>query len=231
MRQGQQNKRARSRGRKGANPLTRTYESNGPDVKIRGTASHVADKYLSLSRDAQASGDRVMAENYLQHAEHYLRIIAAANPVREPQEQPRIDDHTMRNGFAQEGIEEAPAAAGGESPSASEQPANGHDAAPHANGSMNGHAVDEASDGSAGDGDEERPRKRRPARPRQRRATVEAADDRPQPGNENAASDDGAEKPVRRRRTPRPPKAAAESAPDGDAPGEAPAEAPTPAAE
>jgi hypothetical protein len=64
--------------RKGPNPLTRTYESNGPDVKIRGTAQQIADKYLSLARDAQSAGDRVMAENYLQHAEHYHRIIAAA---------------------------------------------------------------------------------------------------------------------------------------------------------
>jgi hypothetical protein len=64
--------------RKGPNPLTRTYESNGPDVKIRGTAHHVAEKYLQLARDAQSSGDPVMAESYLQHAEHYFRLIAAA---------------------------------------------------------------------------------------------------------------------------------------------------------
>jgi hypothetical protein len=63
---------------KGPNPLTRSYESNGPDVKIRGTAQHIAEKYSQLARDAQASGDPVAAENYLQHAEHYLRIIAAA---------------------------------------------------------------------------------------------------------------------------------------------------------
>jgi hypothetical protein len=65
-------------GRKGPNPLTRSYESNGPDVKIRGTAQHVAEKYLQLARDAQSSGDTIMAENLLQHAEHYFRLIAAA---------------------------------------------------------------------------------------------------------------------------------------------------------
>ena len=54
------------------------YESNGPDIKIRGTASHVAEKYLQLARDAQSSGDPVAAENYYQHAEHYFRLIAAA---------------------------------------------------------------------------------------------------------------------------------------------------------
>src|SRR5690349_2371012 len=60
------------------NPLTRVYESNGPDVKIRGTAHHVAEKYLQLARDAQSSGDPVTAENHFQHAEHYFRLIAAA---------------------------------------------------------------------------------------------------------------------------------------------------------
>lgn len=78
MRQGQQNRRGRGRSsRKGQNPLTRSYESNGPDVKIRGTPAHVAEKYMSLARDAMASGDRVLAENYFQHAEHYNRIIMA----------------------------------------------------------------------------------------------------------------------------------------------------------
>ena len=61
----------------GFNP-NRTYDSSGPEVKIRGSASHVYEKYLQLARDANAGGDRVMAENYLQHAEHYYRIMAAA---------------------------------------------------------------------------------------------------------------------------------------------------------
>jgi hypothetical protein len=74
----QQQQRMRGRSRKSHNPLTRVYESNGPDVKIRGTASHVAEKYQQLARDAQSSGDPVAAENYLQHAEHYFRLIAAA---------------------------------------------------------------------------------------------------------------------------------------------------------
>lgn len=94
MRQGHQNRRGRSRNnsgggssssnsnnnnnnRKGQNPLTRTFESNGPDVKIRGTPTHIAEKYITLARDAKSSGDEVLAENYLQHAEHYNRIIIA----------------------------------------------------------------------------------------------------------------------------------------------------------
>src|ERR1700724_2912075 len=85
MRNGQNNKRMRNRNnnnrndgnRRGQNPMTRVFESNGPDIKIRGTASHVAEKYVQLARDAQSSGDPVAAENYYQHAEHYFRLIAA----------------------------------------------------------------------------------------------------------------------------------------------------------
>src|SRR5471032_3010761 len=84
MRNGQKRMRGRNNNnnnnphRKNQNPLTRVYESNGPDVKIRGTASHVAEKYVQLARDATTSGDPVTAENYHQHAEHYLRLIAVA---------------------------------------------------------------------------------------------------------------------------------------------------------
>ena len=86
MRQGQQNRRGRGRGgRKPQNPLARNYESNGPDVKIRGTAAHIAEKYMSLARDALASGDMVTAESYLQYAEHYNRIIMAAQSQMGPQ--------------------------------------------------------------------------------------------------------------------------------------------------
>jgi len=79
MRNGQ-NKRMRGRNnhRKSHNPMARVYESNGPDVKIRGNPSHIAEKYIQLARDAQASGDPIAAENYYQHAEHYYRVIASA---------------------------------------------------------------------------------------------------------------------------------------------------------
>lgn len=75
MRQGQQNRRGRGRGRKPQNPQSRNLESNGPDVKIRGTAAHIAEKYTALARDAQVAGDSVAGESYLQHAEHYNRIV------------------------------------------------------------------------------------------------------------------------------------------------------------
>lgn len=104
MRNGQnQNKRMRNRSsgsnrndgnrRGGQNPMTRVFESNGPDIKIRGTASHVAEKYVQLARDARSSGDPVAAENYYQHAEHYFRLIAAAQEqFRQNQPQPRTEN-------------------------------------------------------------------------------------------------------------------------------------------
>jgi hypothetical protein len=84
VRQGQQNRRGRGRNRKSQNPLSRSFESNGPDVKIRGTPAHIAEKYISLARDALSSGDPVLAENYLQHAEHYSRIIMAYRDQMHP---------------------------------------------------------------------------------------------------------------------------------------------------
>lgn len=55
------------------------FDSSGPDVRIRGNAFQVYEKYQALARDAHTSGDRVAAENYLQHAEHYYRIICQIN--------------------------------------------------------------------------------------------------------------------------------------------------------
>lgn len=93
--QNKNRQRGRNGGRKHVNPLSRNYESNGPDVKVRGNAAHIAEKYLQLARDAQSSGDSVMAENYLQHAEHYFRIVSSAqqamNGPREGQSQDEVD--------------------------------------------------------------------------------------------------------------------------------------------
>lgn len=72
-------KRSRGRNRKhNGNSANRSYDSNGPEVKIRGNASTIHEKYQALARDANASGDRVRSENLLQHAEHYFRIMKAA---------------------------------------------------------------------------------------------------------------------------------------------------------
>lgn len=91
MRQGQNNaKRSRGRGGRSNNgrpqhSANRAYDSNGPDVKVRGTAATVCEKYQQLARDAISAGDRVMAENYFQHAEHYYRLLMAAQTGQEGQ--------------------------------------------------------------------------------------------------------------------------------------------------
>jgi hypothetical protein len=69
-----------SSGGGGGNSSNKVFDSNGPDVKLRGTAQTVAEKYMQLGRDAQSSGDNVAAESYYQHAEHYYRIWAANQP-------------------------------------------------------------------------------------------------------------------------------------------------------
>lgn len=66
-----------------------TFDSNGPDVRVRGNAWQVHEKYQALARDAAAAGDRVAAENYLQHAEHYYRIIEAINEATAAEQRTR----------------------------------------------------------------------------------------------------------------------------------------------
>lgn len=72
---GSNNNGGRRHNNGGGHSRTQVFDSNGPDVRIRGTAHQVCEKYLALAKDAAASGDRIVAENYLQHAEHYQRII------------------------------------------------------------------------------------------------------------------------------------------------------------
>ena len=104
-------KRSRGRNRRsGGNPQNafnnpnRHYESVGPDVKIRGSAQQVLEKYLQYARDAQTSGDRILSEAYFQFAEHYQRIVAKQLEARNQQQQPhqnrgdRRDDRDNRPG-------------------------------------------------------------------------------------------------------------------------------------
>src|ERR1700748_250120 len=73
----------------GGIPLNRNhvFDSNGPDLRLRGTAQQLFEKYLQLGRDATGSGDRVMAEGYFQHAEHYFRILNAMNQAAQQNQQ------------------------------------------------------------------------------------------------------------------------------------------------
>src|SRR5215471_20618632 len=87
---GMKRQRGRNRGGGGggggkpqAQNANRAFDSNGPEgIKVRGNAQHVFEKYQQLARDASSGGDRVLAENYLQHAEHYFRLLRAMQPTR-----------------------------------------------------------------------------------------------------------------------------------------------------
>ncbi len=82
MRHGSSSRRQRSRntsGRRNNQQRSQVFDSNGPDVRIRGTAHQVAEKYLTLAKDANSAGDIIVAENYFQHAEHYIRVIGESN--------------------------------------------------------------------------------------------------------------------------------------------------------
>ncbi|MFZ2004386.1 MAG: DUF4167 domain-containing protein [Stellaceae bacterium] len=66
---------------------SQTFDSNGPSVKIRGNAYQVFERYLALAREAQSSGDRIAAENFYQHAEHYFRVMNANGEAFQRQQQ------------------------------------------------------------------------------------------------------------------------------------------------
>lgn len=80
-------------------PLNRNhvFDSNGPDLRIRGTAQQLFEKYLQLGRDATSSGDRVMGEGYFQHAEHYFRIVSAMNQAVAQQQQQQVAHQRRSN--------------------------------------------------------------------------------------------------------------------------------------
>lgn len=112
-------------GGNGAQPMNRNhvFDSSGPDMRMRGTAQQLFEKYLQLGRDATGGGDRVMAESYFQHAEHYFRIINAMNQVQQqapqgPQQQQRRYQPYAEGGEGQEQGEAPPAEGNGH--------ANGH---------------------------------------------------------------------------------------------------------
>ncbi|MBX3428892.1 MAG: DUF4167 domain-containing protein [Hyphomonadaceae bacterium] len=163
-------KRQRGRGRKpggggnyhhnnnqgGHHHPNRQLETNGPEIKFRGTASHIHERYLALARDAQSSGDRVLSEAYLQYADHYFRLVRSmqpATPVQQPQQ--NLNDGEF------EGDEEV--AAEGDGSEESEVRAEGED---QASGDFQGERQQyREGGGERGDGGQRRGRNRRRFRP------------------------------------------------------------------
>jgi hypothetical protein len=150
----------RGRNRKGPNPLSRSYESNGPDVKVRGTAAHIAEKYVQLARDAHSSGDPVSAESYLQHAEHYFRLLMAAQQAQPQQSYPQNGNFQPRPEVESEDSEEFDEDFDGgvmdrftfRAPQQAQQPSNGN------NGNGQPYYGDRAGGDGEGEGNDAQPR-------------------------------------------------------------------------
>lgn len=118
-------KSSRSRSRKnrnnrpsGGNIINRVFDSSGPEGKVRGTPQQIIDKYQQLHRDAVLAGDRVNAENFAQHAEHYLRLLAEAQreveAKREEQERQNRERQAERDRERAERLKAQEATASGE---------------------------------------------------------------------------------------------------------------------
>ena len=108
MKHNASNRRSRNRnnrGRNNNNGRSKIFDSNGPEVRIRGTAHQICEKYLTLAKDARSSGDVVMAESYLQHAEHYQRVIASFEPAQSEHKQDQ--DQSREQAKAEQGNEKA----------------------------------------------------------------------------------------------------------------------------
>ena len=101
MRSSKSRSRSKSnRNRQVGNVVNRVFDSSGPEGKVRGTPQQIIDKYNQLARDAQLAGDRVATENFQQHAEHYLRMLAEAmkeQAERQAQQQQQQQDRQNRN--------------------------------------------------------------------------------------------------------------------------------------
>ena len=98
MKQGNNSRRSRGRGNGKRPQRNNNVDSHGPEVRVRGTVQQVHDKYLTLARDATSSGDRIGAENYYQHAEHYYRIISVQQENAEQRQENRDGGRdNMRN--------------------------------------------------------------------------------------------------------------------------------------
>ncbi len=176
-------KRGRNqRRRQGTNP-NRALDSNGPEVRIRGTANQVYDKYIALARDASSAGDRVKAENYLQHAEHYFRLIRSMQPAQQPRpangegegEQPAVDGRDARDGRDGERRTEQSRPNGAEASEAEEKteaPAKAAEASAEAEPEP-----------------EKKPRRRRARRPAKSAEPTDAESETSQPENAAAAAE------------------------------------------
>ena len=168
-------KRGRNQRRRqgGTNP-NRALDSNGPDVRIRGTANQIYDKYTALARDASSAGDRVKAENYLQHAEHYFRVIRAMQP---PQQQQSVDADGDQPSVGDSGDNKAGERQNTERPGGGRNTRRRDETRDEQKASGDAGGADDATSKDGADADaEEKPKRRRTRRPA--KAAASDADDK-----------------------------------------------------
>ena len=184
----QRKRRRRSGGNNNNNPNpNRHYESNGPDVRIRGSAQQILDKYLQYARDAQTSGDRVKAEALFQHAEHYARIVAV---FEKQKEEARLEREAREAARAEERAQrDAERAARGETDGDADVI------------SEDGEAPADTAEASGADGESEPKPRRRNRKPKADELAVVDADESDEAAPVAEASEAASEDKPKRRRT------------------------------
>ncbi len=181
MRQSPKQNRARNKnGRKANGPsLNRVYESSGPEGKVRGTPQQIIEKYLSLARDKATAGDRVMSESFLQHAEHYVRILGVAQAAHAGggrREDPDANDAEFESEAEHEGAERAEAS-GAQTPALAVIGEGGDEGRTDIVETPENVAADRRATRRRGDEDEDAPRRRRRPQRRQNRGASESEGD------------------------------------------------------
>lgn len=184
------------------NVVNRVFDSSGPEGKVRGTPQQIIDKYNQLARDAQLSNDRVAAENFQQHAEHYLRMLAEAqreqDARREQQERENRDrqahrdrDRSDRDGGpsdGQDGQDDNSQNGSGQDRVTAPSPAPAQPQAADLSQAPQPDVIDVSADADTGlvETPESAPKPRKPRAPRKPRKKPEAAETPPQPTNDAA---------------------------------------------
>ncbi|MEO1656837.1 MAG: DUF4167 domain-containing protein [Pseudomonadota bacterium] len=178
----QYSKRGRNNNRRrqgGNNNPNRSMDSQGPEVKIRGTATQIYDKYQALARDAASSGDRIRAESLMQHAEHYYRLMKSMQPEKSAEQRKEGGDDAQAPAQDQQASAEASTEAKTE-----DQQASVETSGEAASETAPSEEAPEASAAAAGEENQEEPRPRRRRRRRRTGDEAEAAE------NETAAQPD-----------------------------------------
>ncbi len=159
------------------NVVNRVFDSSGPEGKVRGTPQQIIDKYSQLARDAQLSNDRVAAENFQQHSEHYTRLLGAAQREQDARREQQEQQHRDRQQNQQSQPQQRDVAA--TDPSQQEQPSVAAEAPRPAAGVVELNA--ESSDAGLVETPEEKPapKRRAPRKPRAPKAAK--AEDPPTP--------------------------------------------------